>query len=262
MSLFYKKQIFFLPHGELLKPALNTKYWKKGLYIWLIRFFTKNVSLITTSSQELLRTQEVFPHSQVLKIPIFFDFNKPLNIEKLNQFLFLGRICKIKKIENIILACSYSKYFLQNNYKLIIAGPTDKEFLDYKSMLEKLVQSTNLESNIKFSGEVRSPEKEKLLSQSKSLFIVSDSENFSNAIVESLSQGTPVVASRGTPWKSLDDMNSGFWIDNSPKAIADKMDKIITMSDELYKEMSKNSFTLSQEFTKKKILPIWFNLIK
>lgn len=262
VSLIYKKQIFFLPHGELLKPALNTKYWKKSIYIWLIKFFIKNASLITTSNQELSRTKEILPNSQVLKIPIFFDFNKPLNIEKLNQFLFLGRICKIKKIENIILACSHSKYFLKNNYKLLIAGPTDKEFLQYKSMLKKLVESNNLENNIKFIGEVKSPLKEKLFSQSKSLFIVSDSENFSNAIVESLSQGTPVVASKGTPWNILNDMNAGFWIDNSPKEIADKMDKIITMSDELYKEMSKNSLTLSQKFTKKKILPIWFNLIK
>ena len=262
VGLIFKKKIFLLPHGELLKPALRTKYWKKGLYLWLMKSFAKNVTLITTSIQELSRTQEVFPHSKVIIIPIFFDFGKPLNIEKSNQFLFLGRICKIKKIENIILACSYSKYFLSNNYKLLIAGPTDKEFLQYKSKLVNLIISSNLESNIKFVGEVNSPQKEELLSQSKSLFIVSDSENFSNVVVESLAQGTPVVASKGTPWDSLIDMNAGFWIDNSPKVIASKMDEIIKMNDKRYKEMSINSISLSKKFTKKKILPLWFELIK
>ena len=262
VSLFFKKKIFIIPHGELFKPALNSKYWKKALYLCLMKLFAKKVSLITTSNQESLRTQEVFPQSNVLIIPIFFDFNKPLNLKKINQFLFLGRVCKIKKIENIILACSYSKYFLLKNFKLLIAGPTDKEFFQYRSKLEKLVISNNLEKNIKFIGEVASPDKEKLLSQSKSLFVVSDSENFSNAVVESLAQGTIVVASKGTPWDCLIDMNAGFWINNSPKIIADKMDEIITMNDERYNEMSINSISLSREFTKKKILPMWFKLIK
>jgi len=132
------------------------------------------------------------------------------------------------------------------------------EFFQYKNKLEKLVVSCNLEINIEFIGDISSPEKEKLLSQSKSVFIVSESENFSNVVVESLAQGTPVVASKGTPWDSLVDMNAGFWIDNSPEIIADKMDEIITMDDERYKDMSTNSITHSQEFTKKKILPLWF----
>ena len=261
-SLIYKKHIYLLPHGELLKPALNTKYWKKCLYLWLMKKSSRNISLITTSNQESSRTQEAFPHSRVLKIPIFFELTKPLEVQKLNQFLFLGRISKIKKIENIILACSLSKYFLKHNYKLLIAGPTDKQFLQYRNTLEKLVTSTNLENNIKFIGEVNSPKKERLFAQSKSLFIVSDSENFSNAILESLAQGTPVVASKGTPWNSLNEMNAGFWINNSPSLIADKMDEIITMNKESFRKMSKNSITLSQKFTKNKILPIWFNLIK
>jgi glycosyltransferase involved in cell wall biosynthesis len=261
-GLFYKKKIFILPHGELFKPALNTKFWKKIIYIWFMKPFVKKVSFITTSAQESIRTKKVFKDSNVITIPNFFDFNKPLNAKKLNQFLFLGRICEIKKIENIILACSISKHFLSNMFKLIIAGPTDKEFLNYRVELEKLVISKNLENNIEFIGEVSSPEKEKLLSQSKSLMIVSDSENFSNVVVESLSEGTPVIASKGTPWESLIELNAGFWIENSPKLIAEKIDEIILMKDKLYKEISINSITLSKQFAKNKILPIWVKLLK
>ena len=262
LSIIFKKKTYILPHGELLKPALKIKYKKKYLYLKLIKFLIKNVTFITTSKQESLCTLGIFPHSHVLIIPIFFNFSKPLNIKKFNQFLFLGRITKIKKIENIILACSYSKYFLSKNYKLLIVGPTDKESLQYRSELKRLVSSRNLESNIEFMGEVLSPVKEKLLSQSKSLFVVSDSENFSNVVVESLAQGTPVVASKGTPWDKLINFNAGFWIDNSPDVIADKMDELISMSNEKYYEMSNNSLILSQEFSKKKIFPIWLKLLK
>ena len=255
------KKTFILPHGELFKPALNSKYWKKGLYIWIMKFFVKNVLFITTSEQESLRNKIIFNNSNSLVIPNFFNFDQPLNLKKLDQFIFLGRICKIKKIENIIIACSQSKYFSQKNYKLLIAGPTEKEFFNYRRSLKKLILNYDLQKNIQFVGEVFSPEKEKLLSQSKSLILVSESENFSNAVVESLSQGTPVIASKGTPWDSLNKTNSGFWISNSPNKIAEKIDEIIQMDRDKYYNLSKNSISLSKDFTKKKILPLWLKLI-
>jgi len=185
-----------------------------------------------------------------------------LKMKKLNQFIFLGRICNIKKIENLIIACSISKYFLSKKYKFLIAGPTDDEYLKYETMLRKLVVTFNLEKNIKFLGELNSPQKEELLSQSKASFVVSESENFSNVVVESIAQGTPVVASKGTPWTALVDRNAGFWIDNSPESIAQKMDEIILMDNDKYEIMCENSISFSKEFSKLKILPKWLETIK
>lgn len=78
-------------------------------------------------------------------IPNFFELQVPLKMKKLNQFIFLGRICSIKKIENLIIACSISMYFLSKKYKFLIAGPTDDEYLKYDTMLRKLVVTFNLE---------------------------------------------------------------------------------------------------------------------
>lgn len=62
--------------------------------------------------------------------------------------------------------------------------------------------------------------------------MVSHSENFGNVIIlESLSQGTPVVASKGTPWEELNINNAGYWIDNSPDNIGQTIDKLISMSE-------------------------------
>lgn len=262
VSSIYKKMTFLLPHGELFKPALENKFWKKAPYLMLMKFLSKRISFITTADQESLQIKHIFPHSQVRVIPNFFELENPLKMEKLNQFLFLGRICKIKKIENLIFACSLSKYFLLNKYNLLIAGPTDKEYLKYETKLKKLVKTCNLDSNIKFLGGVNSPKKEELLSQSKALFVVSDSENFSNVVVESLAQGTPVVASIGTPWQNLEFYNCGYWIDNSPEVIASKMDELILMNKNSYKEMAGNALLLSKEFTKDKIIPKWIEAIK
>ena len=51
----------------------------------------------------------------------------------------------------------------------------------------------------------------------------SHNENFGNVVVESLSQGTPVIASTGTPWKILEKYHAGYWIKNNPENIAKKI---------------------------------------
>lgn len=42
------------------------------------------------------------------------------------------------------------------------------------------------------------------------ILLVSESENFGNVIIEALSQGTPVIASCGTPWAEIEKKNAGF----------------------------------------------------
>jgi glycosyltransferase involved in cell wall biosynthesis len=39
-------------------------------------------------------------------------------------------------------------------------------------------------------------------------------------VVEALACGTPVIASRHTPWKILEDAGAGLWVDNSPESLA------------------------------------------
>lgn len=261
LNLALKKVICISPHGELFSPALKIKYWKKKPYLLIMQFLARKTNFRATSSDEAIQIKNYFPKSNISIIPNFFDLKPNLNVTKLKQFIFLGRICKIKRIENLIIACTISKFFIPHNYILLIAGPKLNQFTKYYSHLEELVKLNKLNSNILFLGEIHPPKIEKLLAQSKALFLVSDSENFGNVVVESLAQGTPVVASKGTPWKSLIDRKSGFWINNSPESIALTMDEIILMDNESYKTMSKNSIAFSQEYTKDKILPKWIELI-
>lgn len=255
------KTVIVTPHGELQESALSYKSWKKVPYLVLIKKILEKAVFRATSEEEANQIKKYFPKSDIYLIPNFFTLEPALHLTKLNQFVYLGRICKIKRIENLILACSISNLFIQSNFKLIIAGPLDKEFLDYKSMLKVLISSNNLDKNIEFIGEVNSPQKEELLSQSKALFLVSHSENFGNVVVEALAQGTPVVATQGTPWKSLVDYNCGYWIDNSPESIASCIDEIISMKKNIYKIMSDNSIILSNEFTEENTLPKWKKII-
>ena len=62
-------------------------------------------------------------------------------------------------------------------------------------------------------------EKYKLYANAYFSILVSHSENFGNVVIEALSQGTPVIASKGTPWEQLAE-KAGFWIDNDENSIA------------------------------------------
>jgi glycosyltransferase involved in cell wall biosynthesis len=180
---------------------------------------------------------------------------------RVNQFIFLGRICPIKSIEKLIFACSISKSFKREKFKLLIVGPVLNEFRAYFDSLIELITKVELENNILFLGNIDSPKKEILISQSKALLLVSQSENFGNVVLESLAQGTPVISSKGTPWQQLENHNCGYWIENSSEEIAMKMDEFIFMSKDRYNDMSANALLLSKEFSAAKIIPMWIEFV-
>lgn len=257
----FNKSVLIVPHGELLAPALKIKYTKKRIYLFAIKLISHKVKFIVTSKTELLAAKNLFMHLDIIIAPLFLDLRSRQNTEKLNQFLFLGRIARIKRIEKLIVACSLSEHFKSAGYKLIVAGPIEKEYMAYRIMLQEMLTKYGLEGNVEFIGEIKSPRKEVLLAQSKALFVVSDSENFSNVVVESLSQGTPVVASKGTPWEILETVKAGFWIENSADMIARKLDELILIDKACYSNMSKSALTLSYKFTKSNVLPIWLDIL-
>jgi glycosyltransferase involved in cell wall biosynthesis len=48
-------------------------------------------------------------------------------------------------------------------------------------------------------------------------------------VAEALAHQVPVIASRGTPWQRLTDMQCGLWVDNTPEALAEAVKRIAAM---------------------------------
>ena len=67
-------------------------------------------------------------------------------------------------------------------------------------------------------GVIRGEFKNALLQQSKCLLLPSYFESFGNVVLEALASGTPVIASIGTPWKSLEENDFGRWLPWDVKA--------------------------------------------
>lgn len=265
-SFFYravfhlKKPIIWSVRGELNTNALKFSSWKKKPILFLYKMFNKNIIYHSTSKQETLGIKRMFPKNEILEIPNLVKPFKRLNLDKKKQLLFVGRIHPIKNIHKLIEAVSLSKVFMENDFQLVIAGKEEDRHKKYLFQLKELAIKLKIKEKIIFIGHVEGIEKEELYSASQALILPSETENFGNVVVESLRQGTPVIASLGTPWEDLEKYNAGIHVSNKPAMLAVKLDELLSKSNEDYLTMCENSIRLVDEkYNIDSKIGIWIN---
>lgn len=241
---FPHKKIIISPRGELSEKALIYNQKKKKYVLKMYKFFRKNIYFHATSKKEYNEIKNFFPTAEVITIPNLIKSPERIHHPIQNDFLFVGRIHPIKGIDRLIEACAKSEKFLNSNYRLLIVGKGEKSQLTFYNNLLKIIEENHLHNKVIFLGHQDGKEKEKYYAQSKFLFLTSDSENFGNVVIEALNQGTPVVASLGTPWEILEEFKAGFHIQNSAEEIAKIFDKIIELPEEEYAAYRENAVKL------------------
>lgn len=102
-----------------------------------------------------------------------------------NTLLFLGRVTWKKGLERTIEG-------LPAGARLLIAG-NDEENLT--SSLRELALQAGVVDRVEFLGPVYGEEKDKLLASASLFVLISQSENFGNAVLEALAMETPAVLS-------------------------------------------------------------------
>lgn len=231
----YGKPYVITPHGMLYPDALHRSYWKK----WPMQklFFDKDIReascLHVTCKQEMEHVRGFGYHGPVAIIPNPMVLPTPPSAKRSPEarraFGFLGRLHPRKKIENLFYGDELLKERQQECELWIMGGGMP----EYEAFLKAEVKRLGLD-NVKFLGFVNGLEKYEKLAQLSALFVPSDFENFGMIVTEALSVGTPVMASLGTPWESLNEEHCGWWLERSPENIAKVMRKVLDMSaDEL-----------------------------
>lgn len=235
-----KRRPFVLsPHGMLYPEALHRSYWKKWPLIKL--FFGKDVReascIHATCSQEADTIRDFGYNGRIEVIP-----NPTILPENINEFFigkagqvtgsprrigFLGRIHPRKGIELLLDAMAASIH--GKEMELVIIGGGDQIYVQF---LKEKTETLGLRENIHFAGFVDGDKKFRLLASLSALFVPSDFENFGMIVPEALATGTPVMASKGTPWQELNDWGCGWWIDRTPTRIAEIIDAVATMPTE------------------------------
>lgn len=261
---FYPKtKVVWSVRGELNTKALAISKQKKKWLLKLYKLITKKVTFASTALKETEEINKIFPN-KVIQIPNVMPTSIKLERKTSEiRFLFLGRIHPIKNLDGLIQGVCNSDTFKNHKVYLDIAGVCDARDSVYLDSLKTVIRQNKMEQKISFLGHVAGKQKEQLLANAYFLILPSHSENFGNVVIEALNQGTPVIASKNTPWQELETYNCGFWIENSPEKMAAIIDKAYNLSDLNYQTYRKHALTLNN--TKYKIetrIKDWVNAYK
>lgn len=155
--------------------------YKKLNYICLTEFNMKKIMKLNSSGKKRIDESRIFIKPNFVNIErevIPYKFRK-------NQFVFVGRLDKLKGIDLLLKAWKEIK-----NSDLIICGmgPEDKN-------CRKFINENHM-TNVKMMGFVSNNQAMDIISESKALILPTQwYEGFPMTIVESLACGTPVIGS-------------------------------------------------------------------
>ena len=201
------------------------KYIRKGL--WQAAEYRKYVDYAIADSnynrQELLS----FGYEQVEVMPVHISVNRfdrvqadPDVLRQMqgsNNILFVGRIVKNKRQEDVLRAfVLYHKTFDPAS-RLIFVGDTGGEYLQH---LNALIRRYGLEDAVCFTGKV-SEEALKAYYQSAKLFLcMSEHEGFGVPLLEAMAMGVPVMAYRSSAIPETMGGAGILLLDKEPKQVA------------------------------------------
>lgn len=247
------KKVVLSPRGELFESAINHKGKLYGLFkksfIGLMRLTYKNkVCFHVTSKEEEDAVIKYFGQkARVWNIPNYMILPERVEVKHEDELylLYVGRLNQIKNIDITLSGLAQSSVFRNGTCKFKIAGEKNGEYYD---SLVAQAKELGIADKVEFLGLVTGEEKDRLYAGAKCLLLMSKSENFGNVIVEALSQGTPVIASKGTPWQQLDEKGAGWWIDANPGQVSEAVNNVLSLDVDGYAKMRENAYAYSREF--------------
>jgi glycosyltransferase involved in cell wall biosynthesis len=267
ISLLYarvlKKRVLLSPRGSLCKWCLSqgSRFKKLWLKI-LISPFANTIVWHVTSPQERDDTLSIYPDAKVEVITNGVDFKKFQNYNRLNPNEFIHRFAKVDgEADTIIISMgrlqkekgfdilidSFSRVVkLYPKSKLFIAGEDSGE----RKNLKREISGSGLEDKIFLVGEVVGDEKIDFFSNSDLFVLASHDESFGNVYIESLASGTPIVATKSTPWSSVEEEGCGKWVEGS---IDDITRAILELLKEDQDRLRRNSKRYAKRFEWKNI---------
>lgn len=249
------KSVVLSPRGELMSAAIDHKGtfygFLKRIFFFIIRLlYWDHVVYHATSEDELSSIHKYMGrYCRSILVPNYMILPDVVNntfvLNRKDYLLYVGRLNAIKNIDELIRSLLLSNVFLKSNLTLKIAGEKDGEYYEY---LLNLIKSLSLEGRVEFLGTVTGEQKNILYANAKCLCLMSKSENFGNVVIEALRQGTPVIASTGTPWQILETTGAGFWIEAKPEDIGRCVDAILSLREIDYLNMRQKASSLSNQF--------------
>lgn len=256
------KPIVWSVRGNLEPAAMRISRWKKWPMLLLIRCcFPKGCVLYhATSPAETRHIRAYLGDVRVAEVPNYMEL--PPSVPRFEDgkpyLLYMGRLHPIKALDRLLEALAKSALFNTSDAYMVLAGRGDPA---YVHALQNQIKALGLEQKIQFRGHVEGVEKEMLFANAYFSVLPSFTENFGNVVIESLAQGTPVLAAKGTPWALLEKETAGFWVENTPESLAKTIDAALGLNPKIYRAYRANALNLARHrFDIAQNIEVWLNL--
>jgi len=226
----FNKPIVWSPRGSLQQWERSRRTTMKA--VWgkvCLAIAPKRLVLHATSDQEVQSSLQRFPGVHVTLIPNGVqvpDKTTHTDGRGMLRLIYLGRIHPVKGIENLLQSCEILNCQFGDRWSLVIAGAGDPPYME---TVRTLIARLRLQQQVRMLGEVVGDAKERLFEHADMLIAPSFTENFGIVIAEALAHGVPVVASTGTPWRRLEEMGCGLWVNNNPENLAKAIERMSRM---------------------------------
>jgi len=248
LSQFYaivlKKPFIVAPRGGLEPWRVAHKKWKKYLFIKFITLplmrksrLVHVTSAIEEQSIRALGFTNIFKVSNGIDFEIYTKLPDKYSYEKFRDrrfiFLFMSRTDKEKGLDILIKA--YRRFRNENNkedFILLIVGP------DHQGYLKSFNLDFTKENIIHLNG-VYGDDKIKLIRRADVIILPSYSENFGNIVAEALACERPVITTTGTPWKEIERIGCGYYIQPNQEELYKALKDVYKKSKEEREEMGK-----------------------
>jgi glycosyltransferase involved in cell wall biosynthesis len=241
--------------------GLNFSIKEKGLFKGLIRGIVEVIS--TKLNYDLILTVSNSTKSKLLKTGVssekIFVVGGGVDIKAIDSvyaeksskpmIIYVGRLVKLKKVENLIIAF---KEVLSKipNAELYIVGIGPQE-----SMLKNLVEQLKIASKVHFTGYVSEEEKIALMKHAWVLVQPSVAEGFGLVLVEANACKTPVIAvDSGGPREVVRDGETGYLIKpNNIKMLVEKLVELLSDKNRILVMGEKGRKLVEENFTWDKV---------
>jgi glycosyltransferase involved in cell wall biosynthesis len=223
------KPVVWSPRGALQRWQGSTRVGLKAVWERICGAVEpRKMALHVTSSVEATDSLKRLPGRRIVVIPNGVEI--PEDVVRTHgsdhlRLLYLGRLHPIKGIESLLEACRRLST-AAGAWSLRIAGDGDPA---YTQKLALRVEELGLTGQVRMLGQVVGRAKDDLFAESDVLVVPSFTENFGMVVAEALARSVPVIASTGTPWKSLDEIGCGLWVNNDPQTLAEAIARIRQM---------------------------------
>lgn len=221
-------------HGGLGGPALRQKAARKWWYMKLVQrhILGSAAALHALTDVEAAQARRLGVTTRVAVIPNAVEADLPAAIDQADAaafrerfaqldgrrvILFLGRLAERKGLD--VLAASFIRVAGRfPDAALLVAGPNEGNM---QAETTRTLAAAGLDDRVVFAGTLQGPDKLAALTCADVFVLPSRSEGFSNAVLEAMAAGLPVVISEHCNFPEVADHGAGLVVGTDVNEVAD-----------------------------------------